>query len=208
MLCYVGHLQVVSLQRLIEVRTSATCPQASDEGNIVQLMHPNLLEQHSKSRALQAHYPSEDRAALSASDGSAHIDARVQQEQPKGNSSTCLTMVSSTASLCPSGRVEAPAAGSNATLVSVDKVELSHCWFGNSECSHQASPSKLEAQYLRRMRLTEMCNNHAMLHFLFDAEGQLLAANNRAMDSIRGELFHLPVISFLCCRLQPHGSSR
>jgi hypothetical protein len=46
-----------------------------------------------------------------------------------------------------------------------------------------ASPAELAA---RAARLTEMCENHAMFHFLFDASGQLLAANRRAMANMRG----------------------
>jgi hypothetical protein len=35
-------------------------------------------------------------------------------------------------------------------------------------------------------RLMAMCNNHAMFHFLFDREGNLLAANKRAMENMKG----------------------
>lgn len=39
----------------------------------------------------------------------------------------------------------------------------------------------------QQLRLTEMCDNHAMFQFLFDAQGQLLAANKRAKNNMRGE---------------------
>jgi len=39
----------------------------------------------------------------------------------------------------------------------------------------------------RRLRLTEMCDNHAMFQFLFDPQGVLLAANKRALNNMRGE---------------------
>ncbi len=34
--------------------------------------------------------------------------------------------------------------------------------------------------------MVEMCNNHPMFQFLFDDEGKLLAANQRAMQNMQG----------------------
>lgn len=39
----------------------------------------------------------------------------------------------------------------------------------------------------RQQRLTAMCDNHAMFQFLFDREGRLLAANQRALQNMRGK---------------------
>jgi hypothetical protein len=52
----------------------------------------------------------------------------------------------------------------------------------------------------RQMRMTEMCDNHAMFQFLFDAEGRLLAANNRATNNMRGKQASPSTKAFpICC---------
>jgi hypothetical protein len=48
----------------------------------------------------------------------------------------------------------------------------------------QLKPEELQQRHLR---LTEMCDNHAMFQFLFDPAGVLLAANKRALNNMRGE---------------------
>ena len=57
---------------------------------------------------------------------------------------------------------------------------------------HQDWQDRQKQQYLRlgsvEQRLMAMCNHHAMFHFLFDREGNLLAANRRAMDNMKGKV--------------------
>lgn len=49
------------------------------------------------------------------------------------------------------------------------------------------SPVKQEEQQHRQQRLMGMCDSHAMFQFLFDAEGNLLTANKRALNNMRGK---------------------
>lgn len=48
-----------------------------------------------------------------------------------------------------------------------------------------------------QQRMTNMCDNHAMFQFLFDEQGLLLAANQRAMDNMRGKVGGWGMVSFL-----------
>lgn len=48
---------------------------------------------------------------------------------------------------------------------------------------------KPQEQQQRRLRMTEMCDNHAMFQFLFDPQGVLLTANKRALNNMRGGCF-------------------
>lgn len=56
----------------------------------------------------------------------------------------------------------------------------------NSNSTGAVLPSTPEEQQQRKQRLMEMCDNHAMFQFLFDADGKLLTANKRALNNMRG----------------------
>jgi hypothetical protein len=62
--------------------------------------------------------------------------------------------------------------------------------------SGSTGPRQLQAvddeHAAQRLRLMDMCDNHAMFQFLFDAQGQLLAANKRAMNNMRGKQACMP----------------
>eukprot|EP00775_Hariotina_reticulata_P014118 gene14118-14247_t len=51
---------------------------------------------------------------------------------------------------------------------------------------------KPQEQQQRRLRLTEMCDNHAMFQFLFDPQGVLLTANKRALNNMKEHLGEQP----------------
>lgn len=114
-----------------------------------------------------------------------------QAAHPTDRLSRTSTASMSTASPSHAGNT----AGSHAEA----EQALQHPYLRNNSNSNSISvvlASTPEEQQERHQRLMEMCDNHAMFQFLFDAEGKLLTANKRALNNMRGGQLDLGSLAY------------